>query len=237
MIAWWVNYDQDVLEVSSGNSSASLECQDELESAIRYMGGNVIRRSLADSTLQMVVKWDGSKYGYSTSKVFVKHSCLVLQPVIHAEGWERYRLVAFSKGDLEGLFKELDATGDVEVMSIKTVEEGTVRDNLLITASDILGDLTANQASALEVALNNGYYEVPKRSTTESIAARLGVPRTTFEEHLRKAESKVMQSVAPYVQSTGDLRRKKRTESPKPMFGRKSVLTDSLQEEIDSPSG
>jgi len=210
VIAWWVNYDQDVLEVSSGNSNAPQECQAELESAIGYMGGKVIRRSLTDSTLQMVVKWDGSKYGYSTSLVFVKHNCLVLQPVVHAEGWERYRLVAFSKKDLEELFKEMDTSGDVEVTSMKTVEEGAVSDNLLISASDLLGNLTANQANALEAALDSGYYDVPKGATTEKIATKLGVPRTTYEEHLRKAESKVMRSVAPFVQFSGEHRRKKR---------------------------
>lgn len=198
VIAWWVNYDQDVLEVTYGDSD-SARCLDQLQSAIGYMGGHVVRKSLADSTVQLVISWDGTKYEYSTSRVFTKHNCLVLQPTIHAEGWEWYRLVAFSKRDLNGLFAELDLSGDVEVMSKKVVKDGTVRDDLLITTSDLLGNLTANQADALMVALDNGYYSVPKKATTESLAARMGVPRTTYEEHLRKAESKVMQSVAPYV--------------------------------------
>jgi predicted DNA-binding protein (UPF0251 family) len=35
--------------------------------------------------------------------------------------------------------------------------------------------------------------------TAEEIATKNGVPRTTFEEHLRKAESKVLRAIAPYV--------------------------------------
>jgi len=211
--AWWCNYDQDVLEVSCGRSDAPEGCQANLQSAIEYMGGRIVRRSLTDSTLQLVISWDGTKYEYSTSRVFTRHNCLVLQPTIHAEGWEWYRLVAFSKKDLSALFMDLDSTGDVEVLSKKIVKDGTVRDNLLITTSDLLGNLTANQADALVVALDNGYYSVPKKATTEGVAARMGVPRTTYEEHLRKAESKVMLSVAPYVRFSVGKRRIGRAEA------------------------
>jgi hypothetical protein len=41
---------------------------------------------------------------------------------------------------------------------------------------------------------------VPKATRTGEVAAKMGLPRTTFEEHLRKAESKVLRSVAPYLQ-------------------------------------
>jgi predicted DNA binding protein len=48
-------------------------------------------------------------------------------------------------------------------------------------------------------ALEYGYYKVPKKTTAEQIASKNKVPRTTFEEHLRKAESKVLRAMAPYV--------------------------------------
>ena len=109
-------------------------------------------------------------------------------------------VVAFSERDMKSLFKELDRSCAIEIVSKKTVGEGTVRDTFVITTSNLLGGLTGNQAEALVVALDSGYYTVPKKSTTEAVAARVGLPRTTFEEHLRKAESKVMISVAPYMQ-------------------------------------
>ena len=208
VLAWWVNYDQDVLEVSSGEAHAPQPYVEDLLTSIEYMGGSVVRKSFTDSGLQLVITWDGAKYEYSTSRVFTKHRCLVLQPTIHTQGWEWYRLVAFSRRDLAALFKELDSTSKVEVISKKVVDEGTVRDTLMITTSDLLGNLTANQADALLVALDNGYYSVPKKATTESVAARMGVPRTTYEERLRKAESKVMQSVAPYARFAVERRRK-----------------------------
>jgi predicted DNA binding protein len=75
-----------------------------------------------------------------------------------------------------------------------------MRDSLVISTTSLLGGLTEKQASALITALNEGYYRIPKKITTDEIAQRLGIPRTTFEEHLRKAESKVLVALTPYLQ-------------------------------------
>jgi len=42
-------------------------------------------------------------------------------------------------------------------------------------------------------------WKIPKKMTAEEIAQKHHVPRTTFEEHLRKAESKILRAIAPYV--------------------------------------
>ena len=52
---------------------------------------------------------------------------------------------------------------------------------------------------ALVAAVENGYYEIPKRVTAEELAKKQGQPRTTFEEHVRKAESKVLLAMAPFM--------------------------------------
>jgi hypothetical protein len=48
-------------------------------------------------------------------------------------------------------------------------------------------------------AVGDGYFEIPKRTTAEEIAKRNGQPRSTFEEHVRKAESKIMFAITPYM--------------------------------------
>ena len=52
--------------------------------------------------------------------------------------------------------------------------------------------LSARQREALEVAIDIGYYDVPRRGDTETVAARMGCSPSTAAEHLRKAESKVV---------------------------------------------
>jgi len=59
--------------------------------------------------------------------------------------------------------------------------------------------LTDKQVNSLLAAIEYGYYQIPKKVTTEEIASKHNVPRTTFEEHLRKAESKTLLAMAPYI--------------------------------------
>jgi predicted DNA binding protein len=199
VLAWWTSFDQDVLEVSYRGSDIPEGYTEYLKRAIEYMGGTIVRNALTNSKLQMVITWNGTKREYSTSRAFMRRGCLVLQPTIHTQGWEHYRVVAFSEKDVKNLFGDLDKRSEVEILSKKTVEDGTVSDNFVISAASILGDLTGNQAEALLLALDSGYYSIPKSITTEKVAAKMGLPRTTYEEHLRKAESKVLLSVAQYV--------------------------------------
>lgn len=224
-MAWWCNFGKDVLEVSYGGLEDPKEFEKDLEKMIWAMGARLVRKTESDSRMQLVVKCNRAVYGIS--KAFERHNCLEINPGIYTGGWEWYRCVAFTEKDLKALFNDLDRNCDLEITSMNTVEQGSVRDTFVISASNIVGDLTGNQTEALLLALNNGYYAVPKKATTKDIASMLGLPRTTFEEHLRKAESKVLQSVAPYVQlSLG----KKKDYTPNRPRVRPPVKPESFQE-------
>ena len=51
--------------------------------------------------------------------------------------------------------------------------------------------LTDRQREALEAALRGGYFEWPRESDAEEIAATLGISSPTFHEHLRAAQQKL----------------------------------------------
>lgn len=55
--------------------------------------------------------------------------------------------------------------------------------------------LSPRQRETIKVALDIGYYEVPRRMTIEAIADRVGCAPGTASEHLRKAESKLLKHV------------------------------------------
>jgi predicted DNA binding protein len=223
-MAWWCNFGKDVLEVSYGGLENPREFEDDLARMMKALGVREVRRTEDDSRMQLVVKC--SKPVYGISKAFEKNNCLELSPGIYTDGWEWYRLIAFSERDLKAFFIDLDRSCEVEITAKKTVEQDSVRDTFVITASNLLGSLTGNQTEALLLALNSGYYSVPKKATTEDVALKLGLPRTTFEERLRKAESKVLQSVAPYVQlSLG----KKRKNAPNGSRARPRVDPQSFE--------
>lgn len=52
--------------------------------------------------------------------------------------------------------------------------------------------LTERQRSALHAAYHSGFFEWPRGSTGEEVAASLGISAPTYHEHLRHAQQKVM---------------------------------------------
>jgi len=61
--------------------------------------------------------------------------------------------------------------------------------------SSILSVLTDQQHEILAAAYRLGYFEVPRRITTEQLARRLGVVKSTLSEHLRKAQYRVLTKI------------------------------------------
>lgn len=58
--------------------------------------------------------------------------------------------------------------------------------------TSILDELTDRQQQVLETAHEAGYYRRPRERTGEEIAADLDISPTTFQEHVRAAERKIV---------------------------------------------
>ena len=56
--------------------------------------------------------------------------------------------------------------------------------------------LTARQQELLELAIEEGYYEMPRRATLSDLAEQVDITAGTVGEHLRKIESKVIMELA-----------------------------------------
>ncbi|MFB6082914.1 MAG: helix-turn-helix domain-containing protein [Halorientalis sp.] len=80
--------------------------------------------------------------------------------------------------------------GDIEI-ELQEDDSGPV-DRVDVTAL-----LTERQLEVLEVALEKGYYEIPRQATNEDIAAELDCSTSTVGEHLRKIESRIISQVGP----------------------------------------
>jgi predicted DNA binding protein len=59
-------------------------------------------------------------------------------------------------------------------------------------SEDLLSPLTDRQLEVFKTAVDEGYYDVPRRATHKDIADSLGCAPSTVDEHLRKAESRVV---------------------------------------------
>jgi hypothetical protein len=62
-------------------------------------------------------------------------------------------------------------------------------------SASALSALTARQGSVLRLAYTMGYYDVPRRTTTEELARVLRMDKGTVGEHLRRAERHVFEGL------------------------------------------
>jgi predicted DNA binding protein len=58
-----------------------------------------------------------------------------------------------------------------------------------------LAELTGRQRQALITAYSLGYYDVPRKVSSEEVSRHLNMDKSTFVEHLRKAERKIVAQV------------------------------------------
>jgi len=196
----WCNLSTDVLEVACPDIETFTTIGPDLDGLLSWKGGRVLKKNFLERNLQVIVKTcrDG-KIRPSISGVVQKNSFLEIPPIVYHDGWEERRVIGFREADYKRLFRGLSSLGQVEILEKKVLAERSIRDAFVISLSSVFSELTEKQLEALQVALEHGYYEVPKKATAEEIARKHRVPRTTYEEHVRKAESKLFRAMAPYI--------------------------------------
>ncbi len=122
--------------------------------------------------------------------VLLEHGFVHSEPVRIEDGREYWR-VGFA-GERSGIESALegvrgDANAEVSVERIASTN-GTGRSE----RRRRLDSLTSTQREVFELARAEGYYEWPRGISTRDLAAELDVSKTTLLEHLRKAESKLL---------------------------------------------
>jgi predicted DNA binding protein len=60
---------------------------------------------------------------------------------------------------------------------------------------DVLNALTDRQRETVMTAYHHGYYDYPKRISSEELSVKLGISKGTLMEHLRKAEGRILREI------------------------------------------
>jgi PAS domain S-box-containing protein len=63
------------------------------------------------------------------------------------------------------------------------------------TAAAVDGTLTDKQRQALRVAFHSGYFDWPRVANAETVASNIGIAQSTFSQHLRSAERKLLEEL------------------------------------------
>jgi predicted DNA binding protein len=211
----WCNNRIHVMEVDVPDIETFARIESDLNELLVWKGGKVLKKNFLGGNLQLIVKTCCcNKIRPNISEIVEKNSCLGIPPEIFYGGWEEYRVIGFRENDYKRMFQELDQIAQVKIVQKRVLPEKSIRDTFVVSLNSVFSDLTEKQVNSLISALESGYYQIPKRVTTKQIAGKQKVPRTTYEEHLRKAESKILQAIAPYVRlySSGEKEPKRTLE-------------------------
>jgi predicted DNA binding protein len=192
---FWCNGENDVIEIASiGKEDYDLV----MEELATFAG--VIEETYENGHVHLIVKQCSCQYEGTISEIIDEFNILHLSPVILDGGWEYFRTIVFRHEDIDKLFQRFDRAGYGYEIVRKAPFEGMISSTLTLTADALFSSLTEKQQAALLTAHSNGYYRFPRQTNVKNLAAMKRIPRTTFQEHLQKAESKLVSSLVPFLQ-------------------------------------
>lgn len=127
------------------------------------------------------------------------NGCLLLPPLRYEHGDKVVRVLALEAAALSRCFRDMVADGLSVSVDAKQSVDAIPEETPVLTAGDTLPELTRKQRTVLTAAIDAGYYELPREVTTTELADELGLARRTAEEHLRRAEKKVVTGMAAFL--------------------------------------
>ena len=190
----WCNDHCDLLHVSGGATEPVLE-------HVRDRVG--VNDILRQETVLVVVTAECLKQREDDliETYLSRHGCLLLPPLRYADGAKFCRVLALDPSALTACSRDLVDDGiSVSVESKRRIETVT-QDAPLLTLDGVLPDLSPRQREVFSTAYDHGYYEIPRRTTTTELAESVGIERRTAEEHLRRAENKLVAALIRYVRA------------------------------------
>ena len=189
----WPLSDCQVLEITSATTPT-----DELRDDIDQLG-TVLHESKGNEGYHIVTQSCLCSLEQSIIDRFEKHNCLYQSPTIYRQGWEHYTVVAFDGDDIRELLGELRSDREIELLSKASISEKQIPHSILAPANQLFEKITDRQLAALQLALERGYYEQPRKTSLRDLADQTAVARSTYEEHLRKAENKLLTNAGQFL--------------------------------------
>jgi len=198
-ISRWCNREVDILEAEAPRGGNIDSFEAGLREGVKKLSASLIHlHRHSRSSLEAVVKCKCAARNSSIAVVEASN-CIPIMPVTYDGGLEHVKLFAFTKDDQKAAIDNLSAVSALTVEERGQLEHHSARPAMTVSIDEFLGTLTTKQLHALVEAIEMGYYAMPKKATVDEIASRVKMPRSTLEEHLRKAEVKVMRNIRPYA--------------------------------------
>lgn len=124
------------------------------------------------------------------AEVIYNQSIIHVKPaILSSQGYEIIQVASHTKEPLTRIIALLKEKYDGELLWIRQ------QDIHSISVMTIRAELTQKQREAFELAVRQGYYAVPRKTSVQKLAEMSSLSFATYQVHLRKAESKLLPSV------------------------------------------
>lgn len=192
---WCNNGERDIFEIRVDQEASMRKFERKLKSIPNVLFYHV---DLNDGVIIVVKKGDCYKPG-AIAKLITESNCLLMPPIVYHKGWEHYKIVSFTPKGEKKLYDPLEKLAKLEILSKTRIVNAGTGGGIRVSMLSLFSRMTNRQLNALLAAYECGYYRSPRRITTEKLAELMTITRPTFEEHLRKAENKIISAIAPYL--------------------------------------
>ncbi len=126
-------------------------------------------------------------------RIFYNPQYIRVKPVhVASDGWEYWEVACLDRDELNKLVQAAREHYQGRLFSLK-------KENLKSVASlELAPHLTEKQSESIKIAFKEGYYYYPRNLTLPELAKISKKSYSTFQEHLRKAESKIIDYFLKY---------------------------------------
>jgi predicted DNA binding protein len=193
VISMWCVWNRELLQVATED----LRVLDSVEKGLRKAGRIVDEHRDSARGRVFLIRCTCDKYT-SIWNIAAAHQLFEAPPFVFRDGWGYFRLLAFEEAASRDLFRDLNERGEAELLRKRELPLSVLPTTMWVHG--LFGDLTGKQIDALLKAQHAGYYTSPRGVTTEDVARGVGVSRSTYEEHLRKAENRIVSALVPYLE-------------------------------------
>ena len=192
----WCNRENDVIEIVVRNP-------EEYPLAVEEIRTLHIRDIIEEIADEQRLYLNVHRCHCMKEDTIVRHigrlNILNIFPNMVENGWAYHRLIVFRHENLEVLLERFEKWGWYYKILRKTPFDGFVSRSLTMSADALFSGLTEKQMEAVLAAHRYGYYNLPRAADVKAIASKEEVPRTTFQEHLMKAENKLVSALIPNI--------------------------------------
>ncbi len=193
----WCNSAVDYVEFY-GEENDLKKVENYLPEVERALGTNTVYKSVNKNRMAVMISCRCNIHN-STIRMAESKNLLWQAPVSYENGGENLTVISPTSENIDSLFKDFMEIGKANISMKRSIDPELVRDVYTLSISDLFSGMTEKQIRYIISSISMGYYSIPRKADLKDVADANGISDSTMQEHLKKAENKIMTSLYPYL--------------------------------------